>query len=89
MAAIERKTKRYPTDLTDEVWYYLRGEEYSAQIDYFAESITTGRVQGENTFRLALEADRIVSMIAGQSVGNASPPGASATRKGVFARMFK
>ena len=32
-------TIRYTTDLTDEVWFYLRGEEYSAQIDYFAKSV--------------------------------------------------
>ena len=32
-------TVRYTTDLSDEVWFYLRGEEYSAQIDYFAESV--------------------------------------------------
>ena len=82
-------TVRYTTDLTEEVWYYLRGEEYSAQIDYFAESIVKGRTQGENTFRSALEADRIVSMITGQSVGNPPPPGAQAVRKGVLARMFK
>ncbi len=30
-------TVRYTTDLTEEVWYYLRGEEYSAQIDYFVQ----------------------------------------------------
>ena len=35
-------TVRYTTDLTEEVWFYLRGEEYSAQIDYFAKSIETG-----------------------------------------------
>ena len=32
-------TVRYTTDLTEEVWFYLRGEEYSAQIDYFAQSV--------------------------------------------------
>jgi scyllo-inositol 2-dehydrogenase (NADP+) len=28
-------TVKYTTDLTQPVWFYLRGEEYSAQIDYF------------------------------------------------------
>ena len=32
-------TVRYTTELTEEVWYYLRGEEYSAQIDYFVQSV--------------------------------------------------
>ena len=58
-------TIRYTTDLTEEVWYYLRGEEYSAQVDYFAESIKTNRTDGENTFRSALECDRVVEMITG------------------------
>ncbi len=82
-------TVRYTTDLTQEVGYYLRGEEYSAQIDYFAQSIAAKRLDGENTFRSALEADRIVSMITGQTAGNLPPPSATAQRKGVLARMFK
>ena len=56
-------TIRYITDLTEEVWYYLRGEEYSAQIDYFATSVRTNRVDGENTFRSALDVDRVLDMI--------------------------
>lgn len=54
---------RYTTDLTQEVWYYLRGEEYSAQIDYFVQSIKLGRFDGENSFRSALETDRLVAML--------------------------
>jgi predicted dehydrogenase len=80
---------RYTTDLTEEVWYYLRGEEYSAQIDYFAESIVTKRLEGENTFRSALEADRIVSMITGETVGKPPPANHKTSRRGVLGRMFK
>ena len=36
---------RYTTELTDPVWFYLRGEEYSAQIDHFIERID-GRAVG-------------------------------------------
>ncbi len=54
---------RYTTDLTEEVWFYLRGEEYSAQIDYFVQSIRLRRTNGTNSFRSALEADRVVEMI--------------------------
>lgn len=82
-------TIRYTTDLTEKVWYYLRGEEYSAQIDYFAQSIAGTRLDGENTFRSALEADRVVSMITGQTAGSLPPPSTQAVRKGVLARMFK
>jgi scyllo-inositol 2-dehydrogenase (NADP+) len=56
-------TVRYTTDLTPEVWFYLRGEEYSAQLDYFVESIKRGRVDGRNSFRSALATDRTVAMI--------------------------
>jgi predicted dehydrogenase len=80
---------RYTTDLTDEVWYYLRGEEYSAQIDYFVQSIAANRRNGENTFRSALDADRVVSMITGQTAGTLPSPSSQAGRKGVLARMFK
>lgn len=81
-------TIRYTTDLTDEVWFYLRGEEYSAQIDYFAQSIATGRTHGENTFRSALEADRVVSMIVGDIPTPVTPPAAQAADKGLWARLF-
>lgn len=60
---------RYTTDLTQEVWYYLRGEEYSAQIDYFVQSIRQRRTNGTNSFRSALEADRVVEMILRSSEG--------------------
>ena len=82
-------TIRYTTDLSEEVWFYLRGEEYSAQIDYFAKSIAAKRLDGENTFRSALDADRIVSMITGQTAGQLPSPSAQPARKGVLARMFK
>jgi predicted dehydrogenase len=70
-------TIRYTTDLTDEVWYYLRGEEYSAQIDYWVQSIRARRLNGENCFRSALETDRVVAMITGESavVARAVTPG--------------
>ncbi len=67
-------TVRYTTDLTEEVWYYLRGEEYSAQIDYFVKSIEQGRTDGKNTFRSALDADRVVSMILAHQRGARAAP---------------
>jgi scyllo-inositol 2-dehydrogenase (NADP+) len=91
-------TIRYTTDLTDEVWYYLRGEEYSTQIDYFVTSVQENRLNGENTFRSALDADRVVEMIARstQSVHPVSlssqagggPPRVSIRRE-ILARIMK
>lgn len=90
-------TIRYTTDLTEEVWYYLRGEEYSAQIDYFANSVKQNRVDGENTFRSALDVDRVVDMITGDAdttrvpgprgSANGSPRGAF--RREIAARIRK
>jgi len=53
---------RYTTDLTSPVWFYLRGEEYSAQIDHFVQCINTGAIASTN-FRTASDAVLIASMI--------------------------
>lgn len=91
-------TIRYTTDLTEDVWYYLRGEEYSAQIDYFAQSVKTNRTNGENTFRSALDVDRVVDMITGAALSARSgPPSGPATngsprgslRREIVARIRK
>ena len=50
------------------MWFYLRGEEYSAQIDYFVKSIEQRRLDGENSFQSALQADRVVAMILERAV---------------------
>jgi predicted dehydrogenase len=80
-------TVRYTTDLSEEVWFYLRGEEYSAQIDYFAASVQQRRVDGENTFASALETDRVVAMMLGGQERNDAAPSASAPRKGFWSRI--
>lgn len=54
---------RYTTELTDEVWYYLRGEEYSAQIDHFVRCIAEGRLETESSFASAAKTDRVAQMI--------------------------
>ena len=83
-------TVQHTTDLTEPVWYYLRGEEYSAQVDYFAQSIRTGRTDGKNNFRSALETDRVVELIAGKDARpqqKMSTNGQSA-RRGILARLL-
>ncbi|MDP9017497.1 MAG: Gfo/Idh/MocA family oxidoreductase [Candidatus Eremiobacteraeota bacterium] len=35
---------RYTTELTKPVWFYVRGEEYSAQIDHFVKCMKNGSV---------------------------------------------
>jgi scyllo-inositol 2-dehydrogenase (NADP+) len=86
-------TVRYTTDLTEAVWFYLRGEEYSGQIDYFAKSIEQRRLDGKNNFRSALQTDRVVAMILAQQ-GQDRDAQAAALRdvgsggEGVWFRMF-
>jgi predicted dehydrogenase len=57
---------KYVTDLTNEVDFYLRGEEYSAQIDYFIKAIQ-GRVPNIiNTFESAWLTDKVIGQIKNQ-----------------------
>jgi predicted dehydrogenase len=81
-------TVRYTTDLTQEVWFYLRGEEYSAQIDYFVQSILQKRLDGQNSFRSALQADRVVAMLQGESGGRGKTVTAATALKGLISRLF-
>jgi predicted dehydrogenase len=53
---------RYTTDMTAPVWFYLRGEEYSAQIDHFVQCIKTGATARTN-FRSASDAVLVASMM--------------------------
>jgi scyllo-inositol 2-dehydrogenase (NADP+) len=53
---------RYTTDLTPAVWFYVRGEEYSAQIDHFARCIKTGTAALSN-FRTASDASLVAAMV--------------------------
>jgi len=86
-------TVRYTTELTEEVWYYLRGEEYSAQIDHFIRAVAERRRGGLNDFRSALATDRIAKMIADAHAG-VDEAGAvrtattAAPRRGFWQRMF-
>lgn len=47
--------------LTQEVWYYLRGEEYSAQFDHFIRCIERGERDTISSFASALVTDQVVS----------------------------
>jgi scyllo-inositol 2-dehydrogenase (NADP+) len=51
---------RYTTELTKPVWFYVRGEEYSSQIDHFVQCIKTGAVAISN-FRSASDTSLVAS----------------------------
>jgi scyllo-inositol 2-dehydrogenase (NADP+) len=63
-ALSEGWTVRNTTELTQPVWFYLRGEEYSSQIDHFVQAIASGDTATRCTFRAAVEADLIAAAIA-------------------------
>jgi predicted dehydrogenase len=63
---------RYTTDLTPPVWFYVRGEEYSAQIDHFIQCITTGSPAVSN-FRSATDAVLVASMLRNDALRPGTP----------------
>lgn len=71
-------TVRYTTELTEDPWFYLRGEEYSHQIDGFVRAVLggTGRAE-ENDFRSAAMTDRTIAMILADAAGEAAPEAAA------------
>jgi predicted dehydrogenase len=51
----------YTTELTERVWFYLRGEEYSMQIDHFARCIKDRNHPQVSSFETALQTDIVLS----------------------------
>jgi predicted dehydrogenase len=54
---------KYITDLTEQVDFYLRGEEYSAQLDYFIKAVLGEVPNSINTFQSAWYTDKAIEMI--------------------------
>lgn len=57
---------KYVTDLTPQVDFYLRGEEYSAQVDYFINAVIGNVPNNINNFQSAWLTDRAISIIKNQ-----------------------
>ncbi|MBN6190922.1 MULTISPECIES: Gfo/Idh/MocA family protein [Microbacterium] len=87
----------YTTDLTEQVAFYLRGEEYSAQLASFVDAIAAGETEArENGFAGAAETDRVIEWILQDSAAAAeSAPApavvaaAPAAKRGLFGRGRK
>ncbi len=56
-------TIKYITDFAIPVNFYLRGEEYSAQIDHFIDSIKNKKQVSYNSFEQGLYTDKVIEMI--------------------------
>lgn len=87
-------TVKYTTELTEDRWFYLRGEEYSAQLDEFIIAVRDGKsTASENSFATATQTDQTMAMIienaeTGQAVGQATarPTPQAPARRGWFGR---
>jgi predicted dehydrogenase len=77
---------RYTTELTEPVWFYLRGEEYSAQIDAFVQRVKERRTEGLNRFRSAGVTDKIIGMLIADAQGGASTRAARAALESIPAK---
>lgn len=66
---------RFTTELTEPVWFYLRGEEYSAQVDSFVRQVEGGTPDGLNDFASAAATDRSIAMMVSDAA--AGPPAPS------------
>lgn len=58
---------RYTTELTEPVWFYLRGEEYSSQIESFVAQVQQGVPSDLNSFASAAATDRTIGMMVADS----------------------
>lgn len=60
-------TIKYLTELAIPVNFYLRGEEYSAQIDHFIDCIIKKKQSEINSFEQALYTDKVIELIIADS----------------------
>ncbi|PFG15647.1 putative dehydrogenase [Propionicimonas paludicola] len=68
-------TVKYTTELTKDVWFYLRGEEYSAQADDFITRIADHRTEGVNSFASASATDQTLALMVADAEAPAKPRG--------------
>ena len=74
-------TVRYVTDMQEPVWFYIRGEEYSAQLAYFVEKIKNKDMDNVNSFAEAALTDTVITMIKADAAGEGRPSRAATPAK--------
>jgi predicted dehydrogenase len=83
---------RYTTDLTREVDFYIRGEEYSAQLECFFQCIQHQQRENVNDFASAAETDLAIAMMIADAdagprdLGNGPTTPSARKRFSMFAR---
>lgn len=61
---------KYTTDLTEQVSFYLRGEEYSAQLESFVAAVHAGETEArQNGFASAAKTDQVIEWIMRDATG--------------------
>jgi hypothetical protein len=80
---------RYTTDLTAPVWFYLRGEEYSAQLDYFVRAVIGRDLNNVNSFASASQTDNVMAMIARDAQSAPEEESAPKQSKKSLASLFR
>jgi len=86
-------TVKYTTELTEGVRYYLRGEEYSAQIDAFLDAVAGRPAYAPNDFASAAVTDRTIALMLDDAARErAAAPvlarPAAPRRRGIFGLGF-
>ena len=64
---------KYVTDLADPVWFYLRGEEYSQEIDAFVRRVAHRDLIGVNAFGSAAATDNVIAMMMSDAARREGP----------------
>jgi predicted dehydrogenase len=85
-------TVQHITDLTPPVSFYLRGEEYSAQLEAFGRAIKGGDEEQRNDFASAAATDRTIEIIRRTAKGSPAAAPETTTMQagpvGLLARML-
>lgn len=68
---------KYTTELTPPGWFYLRGEEYSAQLDHFVRRILDPSVEATNDFTSAAATDRVLELLTRDAAAAPTEPAAA------------
>ena len=86
---------RYTTDLTTPVWFYVRGEEYSAELDHFVRAASGSVSESQNSFGSAAITDRVIELMihdastppADRATTMPAPPAGQSVRRAVAPRV--
>lgn len=86
-------TVKYITELTPPVTFYLRGEEYSAQLESFGNAITGRQGSHQNSFHSSADTDATIEMIraaaeSGGTVGHYRAYEDQPKRAGLVGRIW-